>query len=71
LAKRRVGETLKRLREARAFTQEELADRAGLHRVYVTQLEIGVKTNPRLDTLERLAKVLRVTVAELLGEEGR
>ncbi len=62
-----LGARLKRLRKARGLKQADLAKRAGLHRVYVTQLETGVKTNPRLDTLQRLAKALRVSVPELLG----
>ncbi len=62
-----LGHRLKRLREARGLTQADLAKRAGLHRVYVTQLEIGVKTNPTLDTLQRLAKALRIPIPELLG----
>ncbi len=71
MAKRQLAATIKRLREARGLTQAALAARAGLHPVYVTQLETGVKTNPRLDTLDRLAQVLRVSVATLLkGERG-
>jgi len=57
---------LKRLREARGFTQAQLAERARLQRVYVVWLETGTKTNPSLDALDRLAHALRVTVIDLL-----
>ncbi len=61
----RVGRALKRLRTARRLTQEQLASKAGFHRVYLAQIEAGTKT-PSLGALERLAKALKVKVAELL-----
>ncbi len=58
--------TLRKLREAKGLTQGELADRAGLHRVYVTKLETGAETNPTLATLRSLAKALGIPAARLL-----
>ncbi len=55
------------LREARGLTQAELAKRAGLHRVYLTQLELGIHRNQTLGTLRRLAKALGVSLTELLN----
>src|SRR5262249_50618414 len=49
------------------MTQEELANRAGVHRVYLAQIETGVKTPSPL-TLTKLAKALKVRV-EALGLE--
>jgi len=57
--------TIKRLRERRGLTQEALAKRAGLHRVYVAQIEGQTKT-PSIPTLEKLAKALGVKVGRLL-----
>jgi transcriptional regulator with XRE-family HTH domain len=51
------GLELKRVRERLGTTQEELADRAGLHVTYVSQLERGLKS-PSLRTLLRLAESL-------------
>jgi transcriptional regulator with XRE-family HTH domain len=57
---------LKRLRKARQhMSQRELARRAGLSRAYVSRLEIG-RHDPRLSTLLKLAKALRVRVSKLL-----
>ncbi len=56
---------LKQLRADRGITQEALAKKAGLSRVYVTRLETG-KQDPSLTTLEKLAKALKVKVGELL-----
>lgn len=61
----RFARNLKRLRQAKGWSQEELADEAGLHRTYVSGLERQIR-NPTLLILERLAKALRVPPAALL-----
>ena len=65
VARERLVVRLKKLRKARNMTQEELAKRADLSRTYVARLETG-RQDPSLSTLERLAKALRVSVADLL-----
>jgi transcriptional regulator with XRE-family HTH domain len=59
-----VGNNLRRIRLARAFTQEELADRAGINRNYVGMIERG-ENAATVDTIEVLAKALSVDAAEL------
>lgn len=61
---RRVGANVKRLREQKGWSQEELADRAGLHRTYVSGIERGTR-NPTLTVLDRLAKGLETTIGRL------
>jgi transcriptional regulator with XRE-family HTH domain len=56
---------LKKLRQAQAMTQEQLAARAGVTREYIARLEAG-RYDPSLSTIERLAKALKVKVADLL-----
>jgi len=63
----RFGKQLQRLRARRGLTQEQLAVTAGLSRTYLTRLELG-QHDPSLGTLVRLAKALRVSVTDLLGE---
>jgi len=63
----RFGKQLQRLRTRRGLTQEQLAVTVGLSRTFVTRLELG-QHDPSLSTLVRLAKALRVSVTELLGE---
>ena len=63
----RFGKQLQKLRTRRGLTQEQLAVTAGLSRTFLTRLELG-QHDPSLGTLVRLAKALRVSVAELLGE---
>jgi transcriptional regulator with XRE-family HTH domain len=63
----RFGKQLLRLRTRRGLTQEQLAVTAGLSRAFVMRLELG-QHDPSLSMLVRLAKALRVSVTELLGE---
>jgi transcriptional regulator with XRE-family HTH domain len=55
---RRFGTVLRDFRARAGLSQEQLADLAGLHRTYVSQLERGLKA-PSLVSLQRLAKALR------------
>ncbi|MDP3495567.1 MAG: helix-turn-helix transcriptional regulator [Hyphomonadaceae bacterium] len=56
---KRVGANLRRVREAQGISQEDLADRAGLHRTYVSGVERGVR-NPTVKVLDKTAKALKV-----------
>ena len=62
---KRVGRNIKRERQGRSWTQEELADRVGTSRFYVAQLEAGAK-QCSLEMLDRVAKALRVKPGTLL-----
>jgi transcriptional regulator with XRE-family HTH domain len=59
------ADTLKRIRERRKLTQQQLADAIGAHRVTIAKLEAGT-IKPRVDLLEALATALRVRVTDLL-----
>lgn len=63
--RRRMGMKIRRLRDRRAMSQETLAARAGITRGYLARIEIG-RHEPTLSTLRKLAKALRVKVADLL-----
>lgn len=56
---------LKQLRADNGLTQEALAKKANISRVYIARLETG-KQDPTLTTLMKLAKALKVKVGELL-----
>src|SRR5262249_24203991 len=62
---KRLGMTIKRLRERRGLTQAALAKRAGVHRVYLAQIETQTKVTS-IATLEKIAKALNVKVGRLL-----
>ncbi|WP_395816139.1 helix-turn-helix domain-containing protein [Devosia sp.] len=57
---------MKRLREAQGISQEDLADRAGVHRTYVSGVERGVR-NPTVTVLEKIAGALGEPLTELVG----
>lgn len=52
-------------RELKGWSQEELAERADVHRTYVSQVERGLR-NPTIVIVERLAKALKMTASDLL-----
>src|SRR5690349_21504567 len=58
------GELLRRLRNAAALSQEELAERAGLSRNGISDLERGLHPAPRLETVRFLADALRLSAPE-------
>ena len=58
------GKRLRKLRLEKGWTQEELADKAGMHFTYVGQIERGVR-NPSLVNLQKLAKALNISSGKL------
>lgn len=60
-----LGKRVRFLRKAIRISQEELAFRADIDRTYISQIERGV-TNPSLLVLFKVARVVGVTVPELL-----
>ena len=63
--KKRLAMRLKRVREEHGMTQERLAKQSGVSHGYLARLEIGMH-DPSLSTLIKLAKALKVRVAQLL-----
>jgi len=68
---RDLGATIRRLREAAGLTQDELARRAGLSRIYVQKLELGERESPSFPALERIARALRATLTIDLAAKRR
>jgi transcriptional regulator with XRE-family HTH domain len=60
-----VARNLRRLRNAKGWTQEELAFRAKVDRSYISQLETGVYS-ASVTMLGKLAKALGVNAGEFL-----
>jgi transcriptional regulator with XRE-family HTH domain len=62
----RLKVRLRTLRRERRMTQAELAKKARVTQFYILQLETGLRDNPSLPVLRRLAKALGVSAGELL-----
>ncbi len=66
-ARTTFGLRVRELRLARGISQEKLAERAGLHRTYVSSLERGQR-NVGLDNVHALARALGVDASDLFRE---
>jgi transcriptional regulator with XRE-family HTH domain len=67
MAAKGLDQVMRELRKKKGLTQEELAFKAKVTPGYVAQLELGIRKNPSLDVVRRLARALGVRLAELLG----
>ncbi len=59
------GKIVAGLRLSARISQEELADRAGIHRTYVSQIERGLKS-PTIVMLLKLAKALDTPASKIV-----
>jgi transcriptional regulator with XRE-family HTH domain len=66
---RQLGQTVRTERNARTLTQQELAFEAGLSLTYVGEIERGQRM-VSVDTLQRVARALNLTAAQLLTKAG-
>jgi Predicted transcriptional regulators len=60
-----IGVRIKEAREAKGFTQEQLAEIVGLSPTHMSVIERGVKA-PKLETFIKIANALNVTSDSLL-----
>jgi len=61
----RFGKAVRYRRNELEISQEELAERADLHRTYISDLERG-RRNISLENIEKLAKALNLSISELI-----
>ena len=62
---KKFGEKVRKFREDKGLSQEELAFRAGVHRTYIGMIERGEK-NITLRNIQKIAKALEVEIKELV-----
>ncbi|MFH1749695.1 MAG: helix-turn-helix transcriptional regulator [bacterium] len=63
----KFGEKVREERHKQRLSQEELADRAGVHRTYIGMIERAEK-NITLENISKVAKALGLSISELTKE---
>ncbi|MES2987903.1 MAG: helix-turn-helix transcriptional regulator [Pseudomonadota bacterium] len=63
--RQRLAGNLRRLRDAKGWSQEKFAFEANIHRTYVSDIERGAR-NPTITVVEKLALPLGVSASDLL-----
>ena len=63
-----LGVRLRRLREAKKLTLQQVADAAGCTKAYIWELEMKDGQRPSAERVQALAKVLGVTMEDIMGE---
>ena len=66
-AKIKLGRQIKKLREKAKLTQEKLAIAVGIDYKYLQKIEGKNPPAIRIDTIERIAKALKITPSKLLN----
>ena len=61
----KLGKVISGLRQSAGLSQEELAERASIHRTYVSQIERGLKS-PTIAILLKLSKALKTTPSRIM-----
>ncbi|WP_019991500.1 helix-turn-helix domain-containing protein [Rudanella lutea] len=62
----KFGLVVKALRKEQKLSQEELAEKAGLHRTYIGMIERGEK-NVTLENIHKISQALNVSLPVLFG----
>lgn len=64
-----LGTAIRNKRNELGISQEELADRAGLHRTYISDIERGAR-NLSLESINKLAQALEISIGALFLNAG-
>ena len=60
-----LGLRIKKIRQKREMSQEELSFESGLHRTYISDIERGNR-NVSIKNIDKIAKALKVSLKELM-----
>ena len=63
-----LDDNIRRYRAKLGLSQDQLARKAGITYSTLTKLESGVNQNPKVKTLQQIAKALGVTLNDLMKE---
>lgn len=63
----KYGQVIRALRQSKNISQEQLADLCGLHRTYISDVELG-KRNVSLENIDKIATALDMKVSDIFIE---
>ena len=63
----KYGQVVRKMRLEKGISQETLADLSGLHRTYMSDVELG-KRNVSLENIDRIANALDVSISEIFRQ---
>lgn len=61
----KLGKNIKKARKKAKLTQEQLAEKTGVHVSYISRIERGV-VNPSTEVIENIVKALKVKSSDIL-----
>ncbi len=61
-----ISQNIKKVRTKQGLTQDDLSKKADIKYSTLTKIEGGVVTKPSVQTIQKIAKALDVTIEELL-----
>jgi XRE family transcriptional regulator of biofilm formation len=64
-----IGKRVQQLRNEKGLTLTVLAERAGIAKSYLSNLERDIQKNPSIQVLEKIAAVLKVPVESILDQD--
>lgn len=66
-----IGNNISKIRKSKGLTLTELAERAGIAKSYLSNIERNVNQNPTINVAEKIAAVLEVDLNELIHFESK
>ncbi|WP_158734941.1 helix-turn-helix domain-containing protein [Alteribacillus sp. YIM 98480] len=64
-----IGDRVKKYRKEKDLSLTELAEKAGVAKSYLSAIERNIQTNPSIQFLEKISKVLNVSIDALIKDE--
>ncbi|MBP1971184.1 XRE family transcriptional regulator of biofilm formation [Virgibacillus natechei] len=65
-----IGEKIKNKRQEKEMSLSELAERAKVAKSYLSSIERNLQTNPSIQFIEKVSKVLGVSANDLIKEDN-
>jgi len=66
-----IAKRLKELRKKSGWSQQRLAEKAGLSYNTITKIEQGAATKPIIQTMIKIADAFKISLDELIGRNNK